>query len=65
MTIHIDYDREENNIGLIFASQGNVISALVNKEFLFQTEVKDWVCWQNSSHNFLHKTTLTFEMFFL
>ena len=37
----------------------------VNNEFLFQTEVKDWVCWQNSSHNFLHKTTLTFEMFFL
>ena len=28
MTIHIDYDREENKIELILESQGNVISTL-------------------------------------
>ena len=28
MTIHIDYDREENKIELILASQGNVIRTL-------------------------------------
>ena len=28
MTIHIDYDREENKIELILYSQGNVISTL-------------------------------------
>ena len=30
MTIHIDYDREENRIELILESQGNVIRTLVN-----------------------------------
>ena len=29
MTIHIDYDREENKIELILDSQGNVIRTLV------------------------------------
>ena len=29
MTIHIDYDREENKIELILKSQGNVIRTLV------------------------------------
>ena len=29
MTIHIDYDREENRIELILDSQGNVIRTLV------------------------------------
>ena len=28
MTIHIDYDREENKIELILESQGNVIRTL-------------------------------------
>ena len=28
MTIHIDYDREENKIELVLASQGNLISTL-------------------------------------
>ena len=30
MTIHIGYDREEDKIELILASQGNVISTLVH-----------------------------------
>ena len=29
MTIHIDYDREENKIELILESQGNVIRTLI------------------------------------
>ena len=41
MTIHIGYDREEDKIELILASQGNVISTLdaITKEtgFLFPT----------------------------
>ena len=32
MTIHIDYDREENKIELILESQGKVISTLGEKK---------------------------------
>ena len=38
MTIHIDYDREENKIELILESQGNVIRTLAkNLQFYFQS----------------------------
>ena len=37
MTIHIDYDREENKIELISDSQGNVIRTL--KHFLQNIDV--------------------------
>ena len=33
MTIHIDYDREENKIELILESQGNVIRTLIPHVF--------------------------------
>ena len=35
MTIHIDYDREENKIESILASQSNVIRTLINNNLWF------------------------------
>ena len=40
MTIHIDYDREENKIESILASQSNVIRTLGLQAFL--CKVKEW-----------------------
>ena len=57
MAIHIGYDREEDKIELILASQGNVISTLVAISFWIQVShfdlcyvkaLQDW--YENESH---------------
>ena len=43
MTIHIDYDREENKIESILASQSNVIRTL-DKFFLYSNRMYQFFC---------------------
>ena len=50
MTIHIDYDREENKIELILASQSNMIRTLGSSPFYhtFQVQVLEGFIIQSS-----------------